>query len=151
MNLSKIPRNEMTRLKTKMTKLFAKADSLIGKLLFCPLVKFAEFNSGWCGNGKVVGFCSKTVSKKTHDVLDIYFTGCCWNISNSCFESKYQNQREGKVGPSQNFNSRSCKSSTLKLLLLMDLCGIYQRLAVYRYQSCDIFKKFTLKDFLHKV
>ena len=123
-------------LKKEVNKKFAKAHSLVDKVLSCPRIKLSISRSSILDGvetGVVVAFLLNICVEKTQ--LLRTFTLRCSNISNSSFESECQNHRERKLVPFQNLNGISCKVCVLKVLLLMDVYGIYGKLGVCQYQK----------------
>ena len=74
-------------------KLFAKADSLVDKILSCPHIKLPPSQTLILDVAKtgVLSDFTQPVRRKNADVPAIYFTRRCWNKFNSGFESYCQN------------------------------------------------------------
>ena len=101
----------------------------------------ADFDYWWCRNWSVlVGLCSKTASKKrTRSRHLLQFILRWQNISYSRFKAECQNQREGKLSPSQSFNIKGFKTFTRRVVLLMGLCAVWSKLTTYQDQKWDNF------------
>ena len=108
-------------------KLFYKADSLVGKILFCPRIKFLNLQTSIL-DGVETGIFQlefpKQLRRKNADVPDIYFTLLdAAGVSLTLILNQKAKPKERKQGPFQNLNVRSCKGCTHRVVLLLGLCA----------------------------
>ena len=102
--------------------------------------KFTDFNFGFCRNWSFSSDFAQQLRHKNVDVPRIYFTLL---DSAGMFPNLDLNQnakvKEKKLGSFHSLNARSRSVCTHKVLLLLDLCAIYQSLATCQYQRWDTF------------
>ena len=111
--------------------------------------KFAELFV-WCGNWSfVVRLCWTNVSQKCRRSRQLHhFTWHCRYIPNPGSDPECQGQKERNLCPRQKMNFTSCKHCTRMGLLLVGLCALWQKLAIYQYQRSD---NFAIQDFAHQI
>ena len=106
-------------------KLFAKADSLVDKILSCPRIKRLNWQililDGVQIRTSLSDFAQQLRCKNT-DVPDIYSTLVdAAGIPSTLVLNQNTQTKERNLGPLQDINFRSCKSGTHTMVLLMGL------------------------------
>ena len=115
-------------------KLFNKADLLVDSFLTCPRIKIPSsltLVTDGVETEVLLSVFAQHLHRKNTDGPEVHYILLdAAGKSKSGYESGDKNQSEGKLGTFQNLSGRNSKGCKLKVLLLMNLCEIYGRLAI---------------------
>ena len=124
-------------------KLFAKADTLVEKVLSCPHIKLSSSQTLILDGVETVvilsDFAQQLRSKKqTFQKFTLLYLALLVNLQ-LYFWIKMPKPKAKEAGSLQKLNKRSCKDSTHKVVLLLTLCALKLKRTTNQFQRCDNF------------
>ena len=136
------PTSQVDSLKKDINKkLFAKADSLVDKLLASPRIKLSLSNTivlDGTDTGVLLQEFAQHLRRKNADVPDITLLDAA-DISPSIVLNQNAKAKERKLDPFQNLSDKSFKDYIHMVPQHMALCEIWQKLASYPFPRLDGF------------